>query len=751
MYRIAADDVETLQGFVEESSDYLAFIEEALLKLETDADKAALLNDIFRHVHTIKGLSGFLDLSEISAFTHRVESLLDALRKEKLKLSSDIVTVLLDSSEILGAMLCTLRQAYADHAGGDLKIGSLSSAETEKLCQAIETILNAPAGASSQPPPQLPLGSAPEAQSPENGGSQSDMAESGGLAGKISGEAVLADFLPEAEEHLDYILHSLLPLFDGSQVGEKPPLAELFRRMHTIKGLLGLLASAQERENGLFFSARGLVEVFQELETIISRIQSGEIGLTTRVVDLCYAAGDSLLLFIDRCCQQAEPDPCEVLAPWRKSWTPRSDTEKKEKLPPCPVDGQPILPAGAEARGSSATILVSEEKMDRLLNIAGELAVGRNFWFQLAKKLAVEYNLPGLAREVREQAQWAGRLTGELEDCVMSIRMVEIKNLFQKFPRVVRDIALKSNKQISVRMEGENTELDKKIIEQISDPLLHIVRNAADHGIETIAERKAAGKPAEGTVVLRAYRQGKHVVVEVQDDGKGIDPAAIKAKAVEKGFISSAEANSLNDKQALQLIFLPGFSTASTVSDISGRGVGMDVVKTKIASLKGHVFIDSAVGVGSTFSLYLPLTLLVSRGLLVEAGKEAFIFPLENILETIKIDKNKAIQRKGGFLYHHRGRIMGIKSLTRLLGLDTVPAGSDLIPVVIVGDGHAVLGIAVDRLIHEQDVIVKPLPDHLAASPGIAGAAILNDGRVALVLDIPQLMNMGVQKGVSGT
>ncbi|SDF28370.1 chemotaxis protein CheA [Sporolituus thermophilus] len=736
MYRIAADDIEMLQSFVEESTEYLAAIEAALLELETGADKVGLLNEVFRHVHTIKGLSKFVEIHEVSDFTHKIESLLDALRKGKAALTPAIVTFLLESCDVLGMMLTSLRQAYEQHGGGDLNIGSVSPAQVQELIESVERILTA--GVSPEPEP---------AATAQAGITASELQSLAIAWEKLSGDTVLEEFLPEAEEHLEYIVQTVLPALDGGQEADGAQVAELFRRIHTVKGLLGLVGSAQDADNSLFAAVKELIGIFQELEEIVGRVQAKAIDMSGRVIDLCYAAMDCLQIFIQKAHNREAVDLAALVAPWRQIDRRRADAESDggTAVETAPLDSQAGKKRQEGASSGSTTIRVSEEKVNKLMSVTGELAASKNFLAGLAKKLALKYNLPNLAREVREQAQWLGRLTDELEDAVMSMRMVEIKSLFQKFPRVIRDIALRSGKQIALRMEGEDTELDKKIIEQIADPLMHIIRNAADHGIESIAEREAAGKPREGIIILRAYNKGKYIVIEVEDDGRGMDPEKIKAKAVEKGIVSAEQAAAMSEKQALQFVFLPGFSTAKSVTEISGRGVGMDVVKSQVTALKGAVFIDSVVGKGSKISLQLPLTLVVSRGLLVEAGGEALIFPLENVLETIKLEKAKTIQCKGYWLCHHRGRILAIMGLDSLIGLaadNVTPNGRDgeRIPVVVVTNGQNDLGIIVDKFISEQDVLVKSLPECMAHTIGISGAAILGDGRVALVVNVPDIM-----------
>jgi len=370
------------------------------------------------------------------------------------------------------------------------------------------------------------------------------------------------------------------------------------------------------------------------------------------------------------------------------------------------------------------------------------LLIAKNAFMHISSRLNLEYNLPEMSKEVKEVGLYINRISDELQNAIMSIRMVEIKTIFQKMPRVVRDISQSTGKKMELIMEGEDTEIDKTIIEQISDPLVHLIRNAADHGIEAPEERLSKGKPEIGRIVLRAYNKNKHVYIEIEDDGKGIDAEKLKKKAVEKGFITETEANRMSRSQLINLIFLPGFSTAKQITEVSGRGVGMDIVKSNIEKINGNVTIESVVDKGTKMIIQLPLTLAVSHGLTVEASGETYIFPLEYIVETVKIYRNNIHKFNDKYFTHLRGDVIGVEWLSKIFLTGDRDTGKEELNAVIISNGAEKYAIIVDKLKSEQEFVVKTLDGHLASIPGISGSTLLGNGQVVLIVnpvDIIQL------------
>ncbi|MBV7273372.1 chemotaxis protein CheA [Clostridium sp. PL3] len=390
------------------------------------------------------------------------------------------------------------------------------------------------------------------------------------------------------------------------------------------------------------------------------------------------------------------------------------------------------------------SIRVNQKKLDTMMDMIAELMITKNAFMHISKKISMDYNIPELAKEVKEIGASVNRISNELQSNIMSIRMIEIKSVFQKMPRIIREISQAANKKINLITEGETTEIDKSIIEQMSDPLVHIIRNAADHGIESIEERVKKGKNQEGNIYLRAYNKNKYVYIEVEDDGKGINHEEIRQKAVDKGFIKADEAEKMSKNQLLNLIFLPGFSTAKKVTEISGRGVGMDVVKSNITKINGVVSIDSEIGNGTKITIKLPLTLVVSRGLLVEIEKEKYILPIENVVETVKISKENIYEFAGKHFAYLRGGVIGIEWLKKILMLKGVNEDLEELNAVIISNGIDKVGIIVDKLLNEQEFIVKPLTDYLSAIEGILGSTLLGNGQVVIILNPSDIMKMAL-------
>jgi two-component system chemotaxis sensor kinase CheA len=387
------------------------------------------------------------------------------------------------------------------------------------------------------------------------------------------------------------------------------------------------------------------------------------------------------------------------------------------------------------ASGSTSTLRVEQNKLDRLMRVVGELLVARGAVPLLAQKLNSADN-PAVVKDLKEAGSTISRIADELQATVMSIRMLPVKTVFQKFPRLVRDLARSLGKEVRLVIEGEGIELDKTILEQIGDPLVHVIRNAVDHGLEPPAERQAKGKDASGQLILRAEHESGGVTIEVTDDGRGLDPMALKRKAVEKGLLKPEAAAAMSDEAAFQLIFLPGLTTAAKLTDVSGRGVGMDVVRSNIANLQGRVEIRSQLGRGASFLIKLPTSLLVSKGILLEAGAQEYILPLSNIRDMVKLPRKDAHRFRGLTLVQVRGTIYSTFSLAESMGL--TPADTAELSIAIVEAGTTQYGLVVDRFVNEVEVLVKPLTGGLERSKEFQGAAIMGDGRVVLVLNVAE-------------
>ncbi|MDD2621198.1 MAG: chemotaxis protein CheA, partial [Syntrophomonadaceae bacterium] len=405
------------------------------------------------------------------------------------------------------------------------------------------------------------------------------------------------------------------------------------------------------------------------------------------------------------------------------------------------VSQEPTRPS-TEISGQS--IRVSQEKMNRLMNMIGELLISKNRIYHLSNKISMDYEIPPLAREVKDVAAEVARISDELQDAIMSARMIPLRVLFQRYPRTIRDISRKAGKEVDLIIEGEDTELDKTVVEAINDPLVHMLRNAVDHGIESPETRRALGKNPKGSIYLKARYQGNHVVIEVVDNGKGLNPEEIKVKALKKGLIRPEQIETMSNDEAYHLVFLPGFSTRDEVSELSGRGVGMDVVKSNITQVGGSVSMNSKINEGTTFTLKIPLSMSIIRGLMVKIATQSYIITLDTIEETVKLPASHIRRYKNLLLADIRGEILHLIRLQDILSQQS-KQDSDLfasdkrISIVVMNiDGNR-FGLIVDSFQHEQEFVVKALVEELASLKIYTGATIMGDGSVVLILNSSQL------------
>ncbi|MDQ7833261.1 MAG: chemotaxis protein CheA, partial [Desulfovibrionaceae bacterium] len=417
-----------------------------------------------------------------------------------------------------------------------------------------------------------------------------------------------------------------------------------------------------------------------------------------------------------------------------------------------PAAAAPNAQAEAGKPKVSSTIRVDHEKLDHLMNLIGELIINRNRFAMLARSLEEgKEDVVHIAQQVTESTYAMARISDDLQDTIMKVRMVPVSSVFSRFPRLVRDLSRKSGKEVNLITEGEETELDKSVVEVIGDPLVHLIRNSLDHGLETEDGRLAANKPKIGHVWLRAYHRGNSVAIEVEDDGRGIDPAKMREVAVRKGVITPEEAKVLDDRDAIDLIFAPGFSSAEKITDISGRGVGMDVVRTNIKNLKGTVSVASEVGKGTKFTLALPLTLAIIDALMVVVNGAMYAIPLDSVSETTKIEVKRMTEVNKRKAVTLRGEVLGIVELAETLELPKNADNRDIVPVVILQDNERRLGLIVDKLLERQEIVIKPLGSYLSEFDmrGISGATIMGDGSVVLILD-PHEIYMMTTTGIRG-
>lgn len=552
-------------------------------------------------------------------------------------------------------------------------------------------------------------------------------------------QEIINDFIVETRELLESLDQDLVSL-EQSPAGEgsNEIVNAIFRGIHTIKGASGFLGFKQ------------LVELAHEGETLLNRVRQHKQSVTSHVIDVILDVIDTIKLLLEKV-ENKDTDEIEISTLIEKVRSAQEEEAplKEEKgeassLPEKSVESQSptrgSAPDQAVKKGKAEqTIRVDTERLDDVMNLVGELVLERNRLLNLVKRLDEKHEDSDEISSLAANGSRINLLTTDLQMAVMRTRMQPVKKVFSKFPRMVRDLARSRNKEIELIMEGEETELDKSVIEEIGDPLVHLIRNAADHGIGSPEERKKAGKEGKGTVKLSAYHEGEQIVIEVADDGKGIDSEKIKSKAVDKGVISEAEAERLSEKEALNLIFAPGFSTAEKVTDISGRGVGMDVVKTNITKLNGLIDIETEVGKGSRFILKIPLTVAIIETLMVGVGGETFAIPLSSVIKTIKVclEDIRTINNKE--VIPLRDRVLPVLRLSDEFDIPVMEFENRLY-VVVIGLAEKRIGILVEDLFGQEEVLIKPLGNYLSDNESVSGATITGDGKVVLILDVNSLI-----------
>jgi two-component system chemotaxis sensor kinase CheA len=694
------------QTFLQESADHIATMESGLLALRTSPEDAETLNAVFRSAHSIKGGAGSFGLESLAQFTHSLESLLDRLRAREMALSEEILALLLASIDVLRALLDPQSQ------------GELPQ-EARELIRHMEelTAYGSEPGENAAPEPEG-----------EWAGAQQPSGASELVVYRIT-------FRPDREIFASgtnpiVLLRNLASLGDVSvthlDAGDLPGLAELDPVQCYLAWTVEIATSRREEE---------LREVFEFVEHLAE--------ITIRRVD-----ADSP---VDSAGKAAAASPTKKTAAAVARDVPGSLGSPAAKGSTTAASSAARVPARRGPTGESASIRVATEKVDRLIDLVGELVIAHVMTVQM-----VETFTPGCLPKLREAVAAMERNTRELHERVMGIRMLPVGTLFQRYTRTVYDIAQATGKQIRLEMSGEETEVDKSMLELLGDPLTHLIRNAADHGIETPETRIAAGKPAEGTIWLRAFHRSGRVVIEVSEDGGGIDPARVRARAIESGLV--APDAQLNDDQIRMLIFEPGFSTRNEVSEFSGRGVGLDVVLQNVRQLNGTVSVSSETGRGATVTIELPLTLAILEGLLVRVADRTLVLPLLSVVETVS-PRAGQVQRvaEQGEVILIRDESIPLLRLRRYLGLAGAPAeAASRSLVVVVEANHKKIGLLVDELLGQQQVVVKSLERHLRKVDGLMGATILGDGCVAPIIDVACLAGMNLyaldaERGPSGS
>jgi len=578
---------------------------------------------------------------------------------------------------------------------------------------------------------------------------------------------VIDDFLVEADELINSLDNNIVKL--ESSPGDLDLLNEIFRAAHTIKGTSSFLGFEQ------------VTTLSHRMEDILNKLRKSEMVVKPEVMDLLLESLDLLKVLLDNVrlgsgekvnlddilarlsvvlsSQDAQsfsggaagdndaPEPEPAAAETEQE--PAPEVAQPTDAVPQTAGVPPDTPAAPKSVGTAKkptaeqTIRVDVERLDTLMNMMGELVLSRNSLMQTVNKLNVEHEGDYELEPLNQSSISVNFITTELQVAVMKMRMLPIGKVFKRFPRLVRDLARESKKQIELKLSGETTELDKSVIEEIGDPLVHMIRNSCDHGLESPEERIAKGKPPTGTVHLAASQEGSNIIIKISDDGRGLDVGAIRAKAVERGLATEAEVGKMPDRDVYRFIFKAGFSTAKKITDVSGRGVGMDVVRSNIEKLNGLIEFDSKKDIGTTVTIKLPLTLAIIQGLLIQSDDEVFILPLSSVLETVKTAQSKVYYINQQPVLRLRDETIPVINLVEVLRVNQ--AGFTLTEkpyIVVVGLAEKKLGLIVDRFLGQEEVVIKSLGSYLGTTEGVAGATILGDGRVRLIVDLIGLFNI---------
>lgn len=682
------DTNQYMDMFLDESHEHLQSLNEGLLSLEENSDDVSVVNEIFRNAHTLKGMSATMGYNKIAELTHEMEDVLDLIRKEQLKLNEDIIDTLFKCLDSLEQMINSVGDGEAEDVVDvtDLvaKLSSISKG----------TPMPKAADATAEAAPQEAADSPSIVLTDIDKDVLKQAKESGMIGVHVQVTLAATCLLKSARSYM--VMNALDEL--GDVIKSVPPAEDLEQEKfdHTFDVLLITAAEVKDVEEAL--------ESISEIEKVLVNVVDTEAKAEEQVTPA-------------EAPKAAEAKP-QAKAPVK---TPAKAPAKKEAS----------KKDAAHHKHQSQSVRVDIDKLDTLMNLMGELVINKVRLEQIGQTHRLA--------ELTETLEQMDRVTTDLQNIVMKVRMVPVSAVFNRFPRMVRDVSKELNKEINLTIEGEETELDRTVIDEIGDPIMHLLRNSLDHGVEHPDDREAKGKPRTGEVGLIARHEGNNVVIMVTDDGAGINADVIRRKAVEKGMISQEDADKLDDADAVRLIFLPGFSTADKITDISGRGVGMDVVRSKIEALSGHVDVETKIDEGSVFKIKLPLTLAIIQAMLVKVQEEMYAIPLGSIDSTINIQPTdiKTVRNKEVIVL--RGEIIPIIRMEETLQVPHVK-DSDEIFVVVVHAGEAKAGIVVDNLIGQQEIVIKTLGNLFAGLKMFSGATVLGDGRVALILDVATMM-----------
>jgi two-component system chemotaxis sensor kinase CheA len=735
--------------FTDESMEQIERIEQGLLDLEHDLD-AAVVNEVFRAAHTLKGSAATIGHRRMAELTHAMEDLFGAFRSGTLEDVRPFADVLLSTIDVLRALVAEVQEGET--------LTDAPEALTSRLRDLLATATAAAAAKSTAPRPAARPVAAPTPIQPVRP-AEVDPALAAATESAANKVAEKIDAAEEGVSNLAVapLIHRLLmetpsgfeprSIFvcrvDPMSEWQSVRLLQLVLEADETGGLIASAPDRQEIESGLGTTLLVMLVRGRPVELLDLRKRLAAIDDVVSVEAVAAPLGSAESEAV------ATPLSVEVYGPDEKTaGPPPAAAERRQAdlgaeargLPP----GERMTVAGDRLKSAQQTIRIDVTRLDELMNLVGELVVHKTRLAQSAQHLAVRLGDDPLARQADEDSQQFARIAGQLQDQVTGLRMLPIETVFNRFPRVVRDIAQRLDKEVQLVIEGKETELDRSVLEEVGDPLGHLVRNALDHGIESPDERRALGKPTPATVRLTARHADGRILITVEDDGKGMDPAALRRSAVEKGLMSREIAEATSDADILRIIFVPGFSTAKVVTEVSGRGVGMDVVRNNIEHLGGWVDVTSTPGQGTKVSLSLPLTLAIIGALLVKSGARVCALPLTGVVETLRVEESSFGRVRGHNVLTLRDRVIPVEQLDNALGDPPRPltlTDRGFINLVVVRSRGTEMALAVDAFVGQHEIVLKSLSQVTGERAGLAGATVMADGAVGLVVDIAALLD----------
>ncbi len=697
-----------LEIFLDETKEHLQNLNTQILELEQEPENMDTINEIFRAAHSLKGMAGTMGYKRMQTLTHDMENVFSEVRNGNIKVRGNMIDILFQCLDALEEYLSTIQET-ADEGTND----------NEPLIKALNEILNGGTAETKAAAEEKPAQAAAIVEKPVEKGTTD------GKWNEIKQDSTDRNVIREAYAQKKNVF-GLTVKVQETCILKAARAFLVFKALEELGEIIISNPSTQDIEDEKFeydFSVIFITE--KSLNAVIKAASSvSEIeSVTGGVVEAAAEdeTEDAVEVVKEEKAEKTEtPAVATAAAAAPKAAAPAAKAADSKK----PV-AKPVV---------NRTVRVDIEKLDVLMNLVSELIIAKNSLVSVA-------SAEGSTNSTfNEQIEYIESVTTNLHESVMKVRMVPIESTVNKFPRMIRDLSKKLGKKMELYMSGEETELDRTVVDEIGDPLMHLLRNSADHGLESAALRKERGKPEVGSIYLDAYQDGNNVVIEVRDDGNGIDVEAVKNKAIERGVITAEQGDNMSDKEIIDLLFSAGFSTAKQVSDVSGRGVGLDVVKSKIEALSGEVEVKSKLGIGSTWTIRLPLTLAIIQALMVEVGNEKYAISLGSIqtIEDIKKDDIKLVQAKE--VIHLRGTVIPLIRLSDVLDIESTKSSDEDLLVVIVKKGDKLAGLVVDELMGQQEIVIKSMGKYINKCKFISGATILGDGEIALILDANALI-----------